>query len=155
VQQYLPHPLQEPQAEEQEAALQEMRHAKTIEDRVNVYRKLLQTDPRIAHLQILDMNRPLPLSNVYVAVRLHQESRLKSEIDSALKDAEAEIDPNIALRAEQEWLETRASSSLELTNALQADVHCAFIGDPGAGKTTLLKHLALKSVQSQLPGMPY
>ncbi|GAC1350891.1 MAG: hypothetical protein NVSMB27_37790 [Ktedonobacteraceae bacterium] len=51
-----------------------MQRAKTREERVLAYRASLQADPRIARLQILDMNRPLEVENMYVRVRLHQET---------------------------------------------------------------------------------
>ncbi|MBV9688811.1 MAG: hypothetical protein JO202_03765 [Ktedonobacteraceae bacterium] len=61
------------------AALAAMQRATTLAERAQAYRDSLRADPRIARLQILDMDRPLEVTNVYVRVRLHQESKVLYE----------------------------------------------------------------------------
>jgi predicted NACHT family NTPase len=128
--------------------------AKTNEERIDLYRKSLHTDPRISCLQILSMSRPLEVTNVYIRVRLHEEVRPGYELDPALLTAERERDPNILLKMTQKYLESRSSSALDPDEAIRRFRHCVVVGDPGAGKTTLLKYLALRSAEKQLPGLP-
>ena len=128
--------------------------ARSIEDRVKAYRAALKADPRIAHLQILDMSRPLEVTNVYVRVRVHQETISSYELDKALVEAEKQRDPNALLRASQKRLERRVSSALDPDEAIRTFTRCVIVGDPGAGKTTLLKYLALKAIDGQLAGLP-
>ncbi len=136
------------------AALAAMEQATTRAERVKAYRDALRADPRIARLQILDMDRPLEIANIYVHLRLHQDTRMRYELDTALLKAEAQKDPNAFLRAQRIQLEQLASSALDPDEAIRTYKHCIFVGDPGAGKTTLLKYLALKSVQNQLARLP-
>lgn len=133
------------------AALAAMERATTLAERVKVYREALQGDPRIARLQILDMDRPLEVANIYVRLRLHEDIRARYEIDTALLEAETKKDPNDFVRAQQMHLEQRASSALDPDEAIRTYKRSVIVGDPGAGKTTLLKYLALKSVENQLP----
>jgi HEAT repeat protein/GTPase SAR1 family protein len=145
--------LQEIEAETAQAA---MLKAKNIEERVQVYRKALHADSRIARLQILDMSHPLEITNVYVQLRLHQEPRSSSSyaLIPILAEAETKRDPNISIRADKTYLESRSISSLDPYEAIRIYKRCVIVGDPGAGKTTLLKHLVLKSVDRQVPGLP-
>jgi len=136
------------------AALAAMEQATNRSERVNAYRVSLRADPRIARLQILDMDRPLEVANIYVRLRLHQDTRMRYEIETALLEAETKKDPNAFLQAQQLLLEQRASSALDPDEAIRTYKHCVVVGDPGAGKTTLLKYLALNSVENQLPGLP-
>ena len=55
-----------------EATLAAMERATTRIERVKAYRDALRADPRIARLQILDMERPLEVTNIYVHLRLHK-----------------------------------------------------------------------------------
>ena len=57
------------QETEAEAAQAAMQSAKTLDERVNAYRQALRADPRIALLQILDMNRPLGVTDIYIRLR--------------------------------------------------------------------------------------
>ena len=145
---------QEHQAIEASAAQAAMLRAKTTAERVDAYRKALRADPRIARLQILDMNRPLEVTDIYIRLRLHQETRPNFELDPALQDAQTRHDPNALLKASQLHLEHRASAALPPEEALHTHQHCVIVGDPGAGKTTLLKYLALQSVNQQLTDLP-
>jgi HEAT repeat protein/GTPase SAR1 family protein len=145
---------QEHKEKEDEAAQSAMLRAKTTAERVQAYREALRADPRIARLQILDMNRPLTVTDIYIRVRLHQETRPGYELDPILLDAEAHHDPNELLKAGRLRLESRASAALEPHEAIRTYRHCVIVGDPGAGKTTLLKYLVLQSVDQQLPDLP-
>ncbi|HCJ36613.1 MAG TPA: hypothetical protein DHV65_20260, partial [Ktedonobacter sp.] len=137
-------------------ALAAMQQAKNRDERVQAYRASLRADPRIARLQILDMERPLEVTNIYVRVRLHQDTRLhyEHEVIKELEIREAHEDPNAFFRANQYRLEQRVSSALDPDQAVRTYKRCVIVGDPGAGKTTLLKYLALKSIDQQLPGLP-
>lgn len=139
---------------EAEAANIAMLRARNIKERVQAYRKALHADPNIAQLQILDMSRPLEVTNVYIQVRLHQETRPGYELDSASLEAESMHDPNELLKASQLRLESRAQAAINPDEAIRKYRHCVVVGDPGAGKTTLLKYLTLNAVDNQLIGLP-
>ncbi|MBV9707197.1 MAG: DUF1168 domain-containing protein, partial [Chloroflexi bacterium] len=97
-------------------ALAAMQHATTLAERVQAYRDSLRADPRIARLQILDMDRPLEVTTVYVRVRLHQESKVLYE-DLALLHEGSAGDPNAFFEARQLRLEQRATSALNPEDA--------------------------------------
>ncbi len=130
------------------------RRTRTSRKPVRSYRDLLRADPRITTLQILDMSHPLTVTSVYVRLRLHREARTSFELDPELLAAEARRDPNTLLQAGRRRLESKASTALDPSKAIQTYKHCVIVGDPGAGKTTLLKYLALKSARKQLTGLP-
>jgi GTPase SAR1 family protein len=142
---------QEAEAEATHAA---MLRANTLAERVEEYRKAVQVDPRIARLQILDMNRPLAVTDIFIRLRLHQDTKPSYELDPALQAAEHQGDPNVLLRLSQLRLEKRSSTSLAPEEALRTYKHCVVVGDPGVGKTTLLKYLTLQSVGQQLKDLP-
>jgi HEAT repeat protein/energy-coupling factor transporter ATP-binding protein EcfA2 len=137
-----------------EVARHDMLRAQTREEQARAYRRALHVDPRISRLQILEMSRPLEVSNVYVRVRVHEETILRYDIDPLLSTAEQQHDPNVVLRANWDYLERRVSSATDPDEAIRKYQHCVILGDPGAGKTTLLKHLALQSAESALKGLP-
>jgi len=135
---------QQLQDTEAKAAQFSMLRAKTLDERVSAYRKALHADSRIARLQILEMNRPLEVADIYIRLRLHQETRVGYELDSVLLEAP---DPNT-------FIESRVSKALEPEKAISKYKHCVIVGDPGAGKTTMLKYLTLQSVDDRLPNLP-
>ena len=137
-----------------EAARREMLLAQNNAERVNAYRRALHADPRISRLQILDMSRPLEVTSVYVRVRVHEEARLRYEVDPQLRHLEGGRDPNAMLQASRMYMEKRASTAIDPDEALRKYWRCAILGDPGAGKTTLLKYLALKAADKQLTDLP-
>jgi HEAT repeat protein/energy-coupling factor transporter ATP-binding protein EcfA2 len=137
-----------------EAARREMVLAKNYAERARAYRHALHADPRISRLQILDMSRPLEVTSVYVRVRVHEEARLRYEVDPQLSHAERERDPNIRMQASRAYMEKRASAAIDPDEALRKYRRCAILGDPGAGKTTLLKYLTLKATDNQLADLP-
>lgn len=122
--------------------------------RLQAYREALQADPRISSLQILDMNRPLTLTGVYVKVRVHQETRLSYTFDQALRLAEAQRDPNMLAEVGKKQLELHADKAIDPDVAIRKYRRCVIVGDPGAGKTTLLKYLALSSAGKHVSGLP-
>ena len=131
-----------------------MRRARTTKKRMKAYRDALHADRSISYLQILDMTRPLEVTNVYVQVRLDQETRPGYELSSHLLEAEAKADPNELIRAGRLQLESRASAAMDPDVAIHRYKHCVIVGDPGAGKSTLLKYLTLKSIDGQLQDLP-
>lgn len=137
-----------------EAALAAMERAKNIAERDQAYRDALKADPRISRLQILDMSHPLDVSNIFVRVRLHQETKPSYELDQNLLEAEALRDPNELLRVSSLYLDRRVSSALDPDEAIRLFKRCVFVGDPGAGKTTLLNYITLKAAEKQLDGLP-
>jgi HEAT repeat protein len=142
---------QQRQETEAEAAQAAMQSARTLNERVTAYRQALRADPRIAFLQILDMNRPFGVADIYIRLRLHQQTGPSYHFD---QDAERRLDPNALLKASHLRLEQRASTSLAPEEALRIYKHSVIAGDPGAGKTTLLKFLALQAVDQHLVDLP-
>ncbi|GAC1652075.1 MAG: hypothetical protein NVS4B12_23280 [Ktedonobacteraceae bacterium] len=123
-------------------------------ERTKMYLEALHADPRIYLLQILEMNRPLEVANVYVRVRVHQETKLSYELDPTIRRAETQRDPNALLLAGFRYLEKRVSNAIDPDEAIRTYKRCIIVGDPGAGKTTLLKYLTLKSADNVLVGLP-
>lgn len=145
--------------EQQEAIKSEtlrlkMLQAQTNSERAVTYRKALYEVPRISRLQILDMSHPLMLANIYVRVRVHQETRVSYEIDPVMQAAEIKHDPNTLFQASLKFLEQRFSSALDPSEVIQTYKHCVILGDPGAGKTTLLKYLTLQAAANKLDKLP-
>jgi HEAT repeat protein len=145
------------QSEEQADYLRRKLSARSVRQYLEQYRQGLCSDPRVTHLQILDMNLPLNLLDLYIRVRLHEETRPRYQ-------------PNA-----ESYLESRRPCSSLLEEALCPRYHCparetaaaldpdeairryrrsVILGDPGAGKTTLLKYLALRAIAGQLEGLP-
>lgn len=145
---------QQHQEQLEEAARAAMSRARTLEERVIAYRQALQVDPRIARLQILDMTWPLEISDIYVRLRLHQESRPGFQIEREFPTGDILYDPNTLLKRSQFFLEQRVAAALYPEDLLQTTKHCVVVGDPGAGKSTLLKHLALRSIKGELAHLP-
>jgi HEAT repeat protein len=146
------------QEEEHQASTAEALRLKMLQtpgsERTETYRLALHADPRISQLQILDMSRPLEITNIYVRVRLHQEASSGYELDPTIRKAEKMHNPNILLEAGFKYLERRSSSAVDPDEAIRTYKRCVFVGDPGAGKTMLLKYLTLKSADNQLSGLP-
>ena len=134
--------------------LQKMERAKNNEERGLAYRESLKADPRIAKLQVLEMNSPLEVATIYVRLRLHQEVGPKYELESELLLAETHRDPNELIKAGFLRRENRASAALDPVDAIEKYKRCVVVGDPGAGKSTLLKYLALKTVGKQAASLP-
>jgi predicted NACHT family NTPase len=145
---------QQQEATKAEALRLKMLLDQTNSERARTYRQALHADPRISHLQILDMSRPLEVTSIYVRVRVHQDTRTGYELESTMRSAEALRDPNALLLAGFKHLEQRASSAIDPDEALRTYTRCVIVGDPGAGKTTLLKYLTLKAADNQLSGLP-
>lgn len=101
-----------------EAANLAMLRARTRDERVLAYRQALRVDPRIARLQILDMTQPLGVTDVFVRLRLHEESRLSYRLDFDLSEAEGRNDPNELLKRGQKRLEQRISTSISPEEAI-------------------------------------
>ncbi len=120
-----------------------------IDKKAEIYRQLIQHDPRLSQLQILDMPRPLDIIHFHIPMRLLQRSYKPDATQfEPLRDSYALI------RREITFLEQRARSAIAPANAVRFHKRCVFVGDPGAGKTTLLKYLALKSALGKLAGLP-
>jgi HEAT repeat protein len=116
------------------------------------YREHLNNDPEIAQLQILGMQRPLNVADIYVKVRVSQQARPHPERE--IKKEELPRDPLAIMQQQELWLERRASEAIDPALALKRYHRCAIVGDPGAGKTTLLKRLALHAINHELTGLP-
>ncbi len=144
-----PYKRQETEAQTAQAALQ---RAQTLTERVAAYRKALHSDPRIARLHMLDMTRPLEVTDSYIPLRLHQDTRPGYDLDSVLQEMSPH--PHALLRADQRQLERWASYPLAPEQALRMYKQCVIVGDPGTGKTTLLKYLTLQAIDQQLRGLP-
>jgi ABC-type multidrug transport system fused ATPase/permease subunit len=138
------------QEQQKEDLRQQMEWAQNTRERAQIYRQALQENPRIAYLQILDMNRPLAVKDIYVPIRVHQETNLPYELDPAFVAAETLRQPSTLLQISQTFLDRRISTALELERALYQHKHCVIIGDPGAGKSTILKYLALRTARNEV-----
>ena len=144
-----PYKRQETEAQTAQAALQ---RAQTLTERVAAYHKALHSDPRIARLHMLDMTRPLEVTDSYIPLRLHQDTRPGYNLDWVLQEMSPR--PHALLRADQRQLERWASYPLAPEQALRMYKQCVIVGDPGTGKTTLLKYLTLQAIDQQLRGLP-
>ncbi|HEV2579923.1 MAG TPA: NACHT domain-containing protein, partial [Ktedonobacteraceae bacterium] len=125
-------------------------YSKTENELLKMYQSKLRGDPRIAHVKILDMNRLLEIKNIYVQVKIHQETRLTFEPDATFHDSafRIESDPTRILKANRSRIESRANVALDAIGVIGKNKHCVIVGDPGTGKTTLLKYLTLKSIRA-------
>jgi HEAT repeat protein len=131
--------------------------SKSTKKLIGDYQEALQNDPHIAQLKILDMNRPLEIKNIYIRVRLHQETRPSFMLDATLSDATTGIggDPIELLKANRSRIESRTNATMEPDEAIGGNFkHRIIVGDPGTGKTTLLKYLTLKSIKDQSTHLP-
>jgi HEAT repeat protein/energy-coupling factor transporter ATP-binding protein EcfA2 len=142
------------QEQAEEAARIVMLRAQTQEERVKAYHQALRADPRIAHLQILDMTQPLDVTHIYVRLRVHQETRPMFRIDIEALEAENRPDPNALLKRMEEQLEQRVATALAPEEVLRTTKRCVIVGDPGAGKSTLLKHLTLVVSNRKFTDLP-
>ncbi len=142
-----PYNHQETEAERAQAALL---RAHTLAERVATYRKALQSDPRIARLHLLEMTRRLEVTDSYIPLHLHQNTRPGYDLDWVLQSN----DPHALMRANQRQVERWARYPLTPEQALRMYKQCVIVGAPGTGKTTLLKYLALQAIAQQLRGLP-
>jgi hypothetical protein len=78
----------------EEAAQREMLMAQNNEARAIAYRKALHFDPSISRIQILDMQQPLEVANIYVRVRVHEDTVMRYAIDRSLATAAERRDPD-------------------------------------------------------------
>lgn len=134
-----------------------MLRASTLEEQIAAYRWALCVDPFLARLQILDMSQPLAVTDIYVRLRVHLDTRSTFQVDAHEREAEQQRDPNLLLKLRKEHLEQRVSMALTPEAAIHTYKRCVVVGDPGAGKSTLLKHLALLAVEKKwmdLPNLP-
>lgn len=115
------------------------------------YLQALRADRRLTTLQVLEMRTALPIEQVYIRLRLHEERELP--VRSSLPDGQAH-DPQHLQQLERMRLEQRFASALEPQEALRRHSRCVILGDPGAGKTTLLKHLTVKIARGAAPELP-
>ena len=138
----------------EEAARVATVHVQSQQALVQSYLRALHTDPRIARLQILDMTRPLDVTDIYVRLRLHEETRPSYHLEIHSRETMPGTDPNALLKLGQKRLEQRTSTALTPEEALRKYKRCVIVGDPGAGKSTLLKYLVLRSADGHLPDLP-
>lgn len=104
-------------------------------------------DTLLTKIQVLDMDHPLRLDDIYVRVQVHREKRFQYQADLVEGSTQ---DPLSILNIRQRYLEGRKCAGLEPGQAVQQHPHCVIVGDPGAGKTTLLKYLALQCASGEL-----
>lgn len=107
----------------------------------------LCSDPLLTKIQVLDMDHALALKDIYVHVRIRQESRFHYLVESAEQNAQ---DPLSIFNLQQKYQEERERGGMEPAMAVRKHPHCVVVGDPGVGKTTLLKYLALQCACGKL-----
>ncbi len=144
---------QEQEEQREEAARREMLMAQNNVARSAAYRKALHVDPQISRLQILDMQRPLEMANIYVRVRVHEDTVVRYAIDPALATAAERRDPESFFQARHHYLEQRVGTAVDPDVAIRKYRRCVVVGDPGAGKTTLLKYLTLTLADGKYPDL--
>ncbi len=88
------------------------------------------------------MSRPLEVTDIYIQVRLHQESRPGYALDAALYDREMLRNPNALLKANQLQLESRASTAIDPDEAIRKYRRCIIVGDPGGGRPRIRVKIA-------------
>ena len=136
----------------EEAMQREMLMAQNNVTRAVAYRRALHVDPHISSIQILDMERPLEVANIYVHVHVHEDTIMLYHIDRTLAIA-SEQDPKSFLQAKHDYLEKRVVTAVDPDEAIRNHRCCVIVGDPGAGKTTLLKYLTLAIADGKYPGL--
>src|SRR5260221_973714 len=104
--------------------------AQTIDERVAAYRRALQSDPRIARLHLLEMTRPLEVTDSYMPLRLHQDPRPGYDLEWVVQSNE----PHALMRATQRPGERRARIAFAPEHELYMYQHAVIVGAPGNGK---------------------
>ncbi len=143
----------EQEKQREEAAQHEMLMAQNNLARAVAYRKALHLDPQISHLQVLDMQRPLEVANIYVRVYVHEDTVVRYAIDPALATAAQQRDPDSFFQAKHHYLEQRVVTAIDPDAVIHKYRRCVIVGDPGAGKTTLLKYLVLMLADGKYPDL--
>ncbi|MGH2496245.1 MAG: NACHT domain-containing protein [Ktedonobacteraceae bacterium] len=127
--------------------------SRSIDDYVRDYRWKLCEDKEMNQVRIFTMTWSLNLLNIYVRLRLHQQTGPGGSPEPEVLNAQAMRDPNQVFRAERLALERKVGKAIEPEQALRYYQRCVMLGDPGVGKTTMLKYLALKCAAEELRGL--
>ncbi|RAQ96808.1 HEAT repeat domain-containing protein [Thermogemmatispora tikiterensis] len=146
--------LRASQSEEEANAWRQRLSARCLRQALEQYQAGLRVDPRLTHLQILDMNLPINLLDLYIRVRLHEETRPGYQLDEERYGRQLSGDLVDLCRSGHRYCDSQAASTLDPDEAIRRYRRSVVLGDPGAGKTTLLKYLALRSLSGQLEGLP-
>jgi predicted NACHT family NTPase len=122
---------------------------------LSLYCEALLTDPHITMVQLLTMQRPLDVAQIYVPLRLSQERQLKFDtpVSDDASSKTTEDDPDVWVEEERQRRERHAEVIYDPEKALQTFRRCVIIGGPGAGKTTLLRYVTIMAAQSTSAGM--
>ncbi|SRR6266487_185251 len=120
----------------------------TVKER---YYQALLADQSITQLQVLTMSSPLPISDIYVRLQVHENVRRPSSDRIGWRETR---DPQSLAQQQVKLLEARFRTALEPAEAVQKYPHCIIVGDPGAGKTTLLKYLTIQAAKQRFANLP-
>jgi len=142
-----PYKHQETEAERAQAALL---RAHTLAERVAAYRKALHSDPRIARLHLLEMTRPLEVTDSYIPLRLYQDPRPGYDLEWVVQSDYR----HALMMAHRRPVERRTRIAFAPEHELCMYKHAVIVGAPGTGKTTLLQYLTLQALAQQLKGLP-
>ncbi|MBF0338915.1 MAG: SIR2 family protein, partial [Nitrospirae bacterium] len=116
----------------------------------------LKLNVELANLRILNMNRPLNLSDVYIKISL-LENKITYVKDSDAKYGKMHGNSAAPEDMDISWLKTeQPAKSMSIEDALGDDKYkrrIVILGDPGAGKTTLLKHITLQLADNGVKGI--
>ena len=102
-------------------------------------------------VQILDMDQPLSLDDLYIPIQLAQLTDTGPHPE-ATADRFTDIDDQV--RIDEAWQHRQTERYLTPEEALAELRHMAVVGDPGAGKTTLLRNLALRLARNETDTLP-
>jgi HEAT repeat protein len=107
----------------------------------------------LSNLKILDMPSPLRLENIYVQLRVREDTIVRyvrpEEISSLIESERSGL-----LHGSHARGSDRPAIAMAPEAALVKFRRIAILGDPGAGKTTLMRHLALRAARWELVGLP-
>jgi len=135
----------------------------SIRDKItSAYQNLIQNNPYIASIQILDMSFSLDTIKMYVKARIREEAKLPPVLDPTLVLAEETSDPKELFRVDLQEFTNQTGEILDLDNTIRMSskpLRYVLLGDVGSGKTILLKKLALsyaaiKPPITDLPDLP-
>lgn len=143
--------LKEKERREQEAKAEAERLGRIQSQAENYFKGLAQ---ELENLKILGMPKPLKLKDVYVQLKIQEDSFGYAKLEEITEPSK--IRPEEIFQRNQMRLIEQTATAVSPEDALGSFQRIVLLGDPGAGKTTTLKYLALEMLQGsdKLPYLP-